>query len=204
MSETSGEGQARELVRAVERGDRAALDALLPLVYRELTILARRQRRVWRGDLTLSTTALVHEAYLKLAGNGRTVANDRAHFFAVAAKAMRHVLCNHARDRRRQKRGGGMPALRLVPGEECAAPLELSDAQSEALAALDDALDALQRVAERQARVVECRFFGGMSIEETAAALDVSPRTVKRDWTFARAWLRREMQGALGDGGGWE
>jgi RNA polymerase sigma factor (TIGR02999 family) len=196
MSEPAGVGQTSDLVDAVERGDRAALDALLPLVYRELTILARRQRRAWRGDLTLSTTALVHEAYLKLAGHGRVAASGRAHFFAVAAKAMRHVLCNHARDRCRQKRGGGAPVLRLVPGEELAAPVELSDAESEELAALDAALDTLQRVAERQARVVECRFFGGLSIEETAVALDVSPRTVKRDWTFARAWLRREMQRA--------
>jgi RNA polymerase sigma factor (TIGR02999 family) len=197
MSESSPDGRAHLLADAVGRGDRAALDALLPLVYRELTILARRQRRAWRGDLTLSTTALVHEAYLKLTRSGRPAGDGRAHFFAVAAKAMRHVLCNHARDRRRQKRGGGVPALRLAPAEEIAAPVGLSDAEGEELAALDEALDALQRIGARQARVVECRFFGGMSIEETAAALDVSPRTVKRDWTFARAWLRREMQARL-------
>jgi RNA polymerase sigma factor (TIGR02999 family) len=181
-------------VPAGPRGPRPALDALLPLIYDELASLARQQRRVWHGDLTLNTTALVHEAYLKVAGQRRMLPSTRAHFFAVAAKAMRHILCNHARDRRRQKRGGGAAPLRLAPGQDVAAQVELSDDQSEMLATLDEALEALQRLAARQARVVECRFFGGMSVEDTAAALDVSPRTVKRDWTFARAWLRREMQ----------
>lgn len=194
MSEKWAPEAIPDLVQAVERGDRAALDALLPLVYDELAFLARQQRRAWRGDLTLNTTALVHEAYLKVAGQRRTLPSTRAHFFAVAAKAMRHILCNHARDRRRQKRGGGVAPLRLAPGQDVAAPVELSDDQSETLAALDEALVALQRVAARQARVVECRFFGGMSVEDTAAALGVAPRTVKRDWTFARAWLRHEMR----------
>jgi RNA polymerase sigma factor (TIGR02999 family) len=201
MSEESAHEAIPELVEAVERGDRAALDALLPLLYGELAVMARRQRRAWHGDLTLDTTALVHEAYLKVVGQRRVVPSTRAHFFAVAAKAMRHVLCNRARDRRRQKRGGGVAPLRLAPGQDVAAPVELSDEQSETLTALDDALEALQRVAARQARVVECRFFGGMSVEDTAAALDVSPRTVKRDWTFARAWLRREMQVRLDEPG---
>ncbi len=194
MSERPPHDTISDLAHAVEHGDRAALDALLPLVYDELTTLARRQRRAWHGDLTLDTTALVHEAYLKVAGRSGEPPGGRAHFFAVAAKAMRHVLCNHARDRRRQKRGGGAAHLHLAPGHEFAGPAAGADEQSDRLVALDDALAALQRVAERQARVVECRFFGGMSVEDTAAALDVAPRTVKRDWTFARAWLRREMQ----------
>ncbi|HZF67982.1 MAG TPA: ECF-type sigma factor [Gemmatirosa sp.] len=194
MHEESAHEAIPDLVEAAERGDRAALDALLPLIYDELAALARQQRRAWHGDLTLNTTALVHEAYLKVAGQRRMLPSTRAHFLAVAAKAMRHILCNHARDRRRQKRGGGVAPLRLAPGQDVAAQVELSDDQSDTLAALDEALEALQRVAARQARVVECRFFGGMGVEDTAAALDVSPRTVKRDWTFARAWLRREMQ----------
>jgi RNA polymerase sigma factor (TIGR02999 family) len=200
MSERSAHESMADLVRAVERGDRAALDELLPLVYRELMVLARQQRRAWRGDLTLDTTALVHEAYLKIVGQARVPFNSRVHFFAVASKAMRHILCNHARDRLRQKRGGGVTHVRLAPGQDVV-QVPMSDEQSDMLAALDEALEALQRFAARQARVVECRFFGGMSIEDTAAALDISPRTVKRDWTVARAWLRREMQLRLDERG---
>ena len=186
------------LLQAVEQGDREALNALFPLVYEELSTLARRQRQAWQGDLTLNTTALVHEAYLKVVEQKRIPAESRAHFFGVAAKAMRHILCNYARDRRRKKRGGGVPHLRLEPGHDVAGQLELSEDQTDTLAALDEALQRLERIAERQARVVECRFFGGMSVEDTATALGISDRTVKRDWTFARAWLRREMQLKLG------
>ena len=191
---TSPHATITDLLRAVEEGDRGAFDALFPLVYDELRFLAHRQRGTWRADLTLDTTALVHEAYLKVVDQQRLPAESRAHFFGVAAKAMRHILCNYARDRSRKKRGGGVAHLRLEPGRDIAAQLELSDEQADTLSALDEALQALERVAERQARVVECRFFGGMSIEDTAAVLGVSPRTVKRDWTFARAWLRREME----------
>ena len=193
MTETSADS-ITGLLKAVEQGDRAALDMLLPLVYDQLNILAHQQRRTWRGDLTLNTTALVHEAYLKVVDQKRLPAESRAHFFAVAAKAMRHILCNYARDRNRKKRGGGAPHLRLEPGHEVAAHLNLSDEQTDMLTALDESLQGLERVAERQARVVECRFFGGMSVEDTAAALGISPRTVKRDWTFARAWLRRDLE----------
>lgn len=176
-------------------GETAAdsLNALFPLVYDELSRLAHRHRRQWDGDLTLNTTALVHEAYLKLAGQARVPVGDRAHFLAVAAKAMRHILCNYARDRRRQKRGGGRPHLALDPAGDPPADLDLTDTQTDTLADLDEALTRFERIAERQSRVVECRFFGGMSVEETAAALGVSPRSVKRDWAFARAWLRREL-----------
>ena len=182
-----------EALEAVERGDAAALTALFSLVYRELMILARQQRRRWHGDITLDTTALVHEAYLKLVGQ-QQASRSRAHFFAVAAKAMRHILCNYARDRSRKKRGGSVPHVRLEPGEEIVGHLQLTDNQTERLTALDEALHAFARVAERQAQVVECRFFGGMSIEDTASALGISGRTVQRDWIFSRAWLRREMQ----------
>jgi RNA polymerase sigma factor (TIGR02999 family) len=181
-------------LEAVEHGDAAALAALFSLVYRELRVLARQQRRRWHGDITLDTTALVHEVYLKLVGQHQPASRSRAHFFAIAAKAMRHILCNYARARSRKKRGGRVPHVRLEPGHEVVGQLQLTDDQTERLTALDDALRTFAPIAERQAQVVECRFFGGMSIEDTATALGVSARTVQRDWIFARAWLRREMQ----------
>lgn len=186
------------LLLAVEDGDREALDALFPLIYDELTVLAHRQRRAWHGDLTLNTTAVVHEAYLKLAGQTRIPAGSRAHFFGVAAKAMRHILCNYARDRGRQKRGGGKQHVTFEPDRNIPAQPDFSSEQADTLMALDEALRSLEEFAVRPSRVVECRFFGGMSVEETAAALGIAPRTVKRDWNFARAWLRREMQVTLG------
>lgn len=192
-SASVGHATITGLLQAVQRGDRAALDSLFPLVYDELSVLAHHQRQRWHGDLTLNTTAVVHEAYLKLVDQKRLPAESRAHFFAVAAKAMRHILCNYARDRHRKKRGGGVQHVRLEPGDDPAGQLDFSQEQSETLTALDDALQRLEGASARQARIVECRFFGGMSVEDTAAALGVSPRTVKREWSFARAWLRREM-----------
>jgi len=187
------------LVEALEAGDRQSLDALFPVVYEELSRLAHRQRRRWDGNLTLTTTALVHEAYLKLAGQRNLPTENRAHFLALAARAMRHILCNHARDRRRQKRGGGQPHVSLGQADDGEGQaLGLSDDQADRLAGLGEALTRFERIAARQCRVVECRFFGGLSVEETAAALGVSPRSVKRDWAFARAWLLREMQLMLG------
>ena len=194
MSEASALTTDTGLLEAVERGDAAALTALFSLVYSELSMLAHQQRRRWNGNITLDTAALVHEVYLKMAGQHRPASRSRAHFFAVAAKAMRHILCNYARDRGRKKRGGHVPHVRLEPGQELAGQLQLSDDQTERLGALDEALRAFACIAERQAQVVECRFFGGMSIEDTATALGTSARTVQRDWIFARAWLRREMQ----------
>jgi RNA polymerase sigma factor (TIGR02999 family) len=183
------------LVEALAAGDREALDALFPLVYEELGRLAHQQRRRWDGDFTLTTTALVHEAYLKLAGQRQLPTESRAHFLAIAAKAMRHILCNYARDRRRQKRGGGQPHVALEAAATAdGTALDLPPDQADRLAGLDEALRRVEGIAERQCRVVECRFFGGMSVEETAAALGMSPRNVKRDWSFARAWLLREMQ----------
>lgn len=192
---------ASHLVKALAANDRETLDTVFPLVYQELSRLAHRQRQRWDGNLTLTTTALVHEAYLKLAGQRQLPTESRAHFFAIAATAMRHILCNYARDRRRQKRGGGRSHVDLDLVEQAqGAALELSDDQTDRLAALGEALRRFEGIAERQCRVVECRFFGGMSVEDTAAALGVSPRSVKRDWAFARAWLLREMQLTLSDG----
>ena len=199
MSEPSAVTTNSELLQAVERGDASALTALFALVYDELSILARHQRRRWHGNITLDTTALVHEVYLKMAGQDHHASKGRAQFFAVAAKAMRHILCNYARDRRRKKRGGGVQHVGIEVGQDLADQLQLSDDQTERLSALDEALRALQGIGERQARVVECRFFGGMSLDDTGTALGISPRTVQRDWIFARAWLRREMQLRLED-----
>lgn len=198
MTESFTDTTITELLQAAEAGDRAALDALLALVYDELRVLARRQRGRWHGDASLNTTALVHELYLKVAGQTRLPARNRTHFFAVAAQAMRHILCNHARDRGRQKRGGGATHIQLEPGQDPVAMVELSDDDSEGLAVLGESLRELELLSARQARVVECRFFGGMGVEETAEALGISPRTVKRDWTFARAWLRRDIQQRIG------
>jgi RNA polymerase sigma factor (TIGR02999 family) len=179
------------LLDEIRGGDGAALEELFALLYEELHGLARRQRRRWRGEYTLNTTALVHEAYVKLAGQDRLGVENRAHFSALAARAMRHILCNYARERRTQKRGGGLRLLslehaRLAPERDLAEP-------SDALVALDDALRRLEQVDPRRARVVECRFFGGLTIEETAAAIGASPRTIKRDWAVAQAWLHREL-----------
>ncbi|MGH7553797.1 MAG: sigma-70 family RNA polymerase sigma factor [Longimicrobiales bacterium] len=181
------------LLHAVQRGDRAALETLFPLVYEELRVLASAQRRRWHGDLTLNATALVHEAYIKLVAQNGIGAHNRGHFFAVAAKAMRHILCNYARDRQRLKRGGGVQHVTIEEALDVV-PAVAWEEQAEELEALDDALQQLEQISERQSRIVECRFFGGMSIEETAGALELSPATVKRDWTMARAWLYREIQ----------
>lgn len=181
------------LLQSVREGDRSALNALFPLVYAELHALARGQRRRWHGDLTLNATAIVHEAYIKLVDQRGRVPADRSHFFAVAATAMRHILCNHARDRQRLKRGGGAQHVSLAESLD-ALPIDVSEDTADELATLDDALRRLDQENPRQGRVVECRFFAGMSIEETAVALGLSPATVKRDWTMARAWLYRELQ----------
>ena len=193
MADPSRETVTR-LLDQMEDGGRLPVDQLFDRVYDELRVLARRQRRRWRGDHTLDTTALIHEAYLKLVDGSRVGAGSRAHFFALASKAMRHVLCNYAREKAALKRGGGMERVTLED-EGLAAASEPLDSGSAALAALDDALDRLAELEPRQARVVECRFFGGMSVEETAAALGVSPRTVKRDWALSQAWLHREIEG---------
>lgn len=165
--------------------DPAAFEALLPLVYAELRQLASARLRHERPDHTLQPTALVHEAYLKLAGGAARPYADRGHFFRVAARAMRQVLVDHARARRAAKRD----AVAGGPITEPAGP-GLDD-----LLAVDAALEKLARLDPRQARVIELRFFAGLGIDETASALGVSPATVKRDWMVARAWLQREIAG---------
>ena len=175
------------LLHAHVAGDATALERLLPRVYDELRRIARNRLRRERDDHTLSATELVHEAFLELLPADGIDWRSRAHFYAVASRAMRNVLVDHAARRNAAKRGGGEAVFSL---EEADAPTErpLDD-----LIALSDALARLEQLDARQARVVECRFFGGLSLDETAEALDVSPATVSRDWTFARAWLHREL-----------
>ena len=142
----------------------------------------------------MNTTALVHEAYLKLVDQKRVKATSRTHFFAVAAKTMRHILCNYARERLRKKRGGDLHRLTVANIEAIPENLIVSVEQSEVLVALDDALRHLEKDDQRLSDIVECRFFGAMSIADTASALGLSPATVKRHWALARSWLYREMQ----------
>jgi RNA polymerase sigma-70 factor, ECF subfamily len=178
-------------------GNRAALDELFPLVYEDLR---RRAHRVLRGEdegHTLTTTALVHEAYLRLLDVTRVRWQDRSHFLALVATAMRRVLVDYARRHRAAKRGGGLDAETLDPdllsGEEA---VSLSGERAEQMVALDEALERLARVSERASRIVEMRFFGGMTVEETADALDIAPSTVKLDWQKAKAWLYQELERA--------
>ncbi len=181
---------AREAVTALLTGDRegrTSVDDLVPVVYHQLHELAHRQLRRELGPRTLDTTGLVHETYLKLVDSTRVPVESRAYFFAAAARAMRQVLIDAARRRGSQKRGGGQPVVPLTDD------LLAVDEFAVELLDLDQALVRLARVYPRQARVVECRFFGGLSVEETACALELSERTVKRDWALARAWLYREL-----------
>jgi RNA polymerase sigma-70 factor (ECF subfamily) len=166
------------------------MDDLLPLVYGELKKIAARQLRNERPGHTLCTTALVHEAWLELSRLDRITWRNRHHYLALAAQAMRRVLVDHAVARRAQKRGGGQPVESLEQD-----PLLMVAGREGELLDLDDALRRLAALDERQGRVVECRFFGGMSVEETAAALGISPATVKREWSLARAWLNRDLAG---------
>jgi RNA polymerase sigma factor (TIGR02999 family) len=187
------------LLAQARRGDSSALQRLFPLVYDELLGIARSQRRRQARHETLNTTALVHEAFIRLIGQEKLDLTDRAHFMAVAATAMRHILIDYARQRGAAKRGGG---AETVSFEEIEAALEsepgFSDTQADVLIVLDLALTRLEAQSARQSRIVECRFFGGMSVEETAQALAISPATVKRDWAAAQEWLYREMQSELG------
>jgi RNA polymerase sigma factor (TIGR02999 family) len=176
------------LLRAWRLGDTRALDQLAPLVYHELRRIARRQLRHERRDHSLQATALVHEAYLKLTGLQGIDWQHRAHFFAIAARMMRRVLVDAARARRYQKRGACAPRIDIAD-QELPAP-----ARSHDILALDDALEALARIDQRKTRVVELRFFGGFTLEETAATLGLSIATVERDWKFARTWLLKELR----------
>ena len=184
-----------EALAALSRGAPDAIDRLMPMVYRELKRIAHRQLRLEAGGHTLSTTAVVHEAYLRLADQSRVQWVDRGQFFAVAAQAMRRVLIDYARQHTAERRGGpGRSAVALEFLEQGDSPAISIPERADALIALDDALDGLHRMDARLARVVECRFFGGLSEVETSDALGVSQRTVARDWQMARAWLHEALR----------
>ncbi|MEO8575917.1 MAG: sigma-70 family RNA polymerase sigma factor [Gemmatimonadales bacterium] len=196
----SQQSSVTQLLDALRAGDRDAFEQLFPLVYAELHHLAGIQRQRWEGDDTLNTTALVHEAYLRLVDQTSPQWVNRPHFMAVASTAMRQILLDYAKRKSAAKREG---SRNYVPLHELEEVLQgngdTSEALPEALIALDAALVKLEQHNPRQRKIVECRFFGGMTIEETAEALRLSPATVKRDWTMAQAWLYRELEHALPD-----
>jgi RNA polymerase sigma factor (TIGR02999 family) len=181
--------EVTELLRRWSGGDVVARESLIPLVYDELRRLARYYLASQRSDHTLQSTAIVHEAYLRLAGRDNVHWENRSHFFAVAAQLMRRILVDHARKRNAAKRGGAQLTLLVDKAVEPSSQRELD------LVALDDALKALAELDERQSRIVELRFFGGLSIEDTSRLLEISPATVKREWSTARAWLYEEISG---------
>jgi RNA polymerase sigma factor (TIGR02999 family) len=183
----SSPGEITQLLAELRRGNRDAEAKLIPLVYEQLHRLAVHYMQHERADHTLQPTALVNEAYTRLAGQRDMSWQDRAHFFGVAARLMRQILLEYARAHQAQKRGA------LVQKVSLHEALQFSPGQSRELIALDDALKALEQFGPRQSRVVELRFFGGLSIEETAQVLCISPRTVNRDWNVAKAWLHREL-----------
>jgi RNA polymerase sigma factor (TIGR02999 family) len=182
------------LLRAWADGDAAAFEQLVPLVHRELHQLARQFMATERAGHSLQPTALLNEAYLRLIGGTRVEWRDRAHFFAISARLMRRILVDVARSKRYLKRGGGAA---MAPLDDLA---DVAVDRAPDLVALDLALEALAEIDSRKSRVVELRFFGGLSVQETALALDVSPETVHRDWQFAKSWLRRELRKGRADG----
>ena len=175
------------LLKAAGDGGEGAMDDVFEVVYPRLKEIARARRRGWQGAHTMNTTGLIHEAYLKIAGSGASFEN-RGHFFATTARAMRQVLINYAEHRSARKRGGGVSEVTLYDDDA------VTEDSIDELLTLNDALKKLEAMSPRQAQVVECLFFAGLNIAETAEALDISPATVKRDWATARAWLYREMQ----------
>jgi len=187
MSALTSSHQVSELLARWREGDSGALDSLIPLVYSELRKLARSYLRRERADHTLQSAALVHEAYVRLAGKASPMWQNRTHFFGVAARLMREILVEYARTRGAAKRGDGVTHLAL--NEALAIPQQ----RNVDLILLDEALQRLAELDERQCRIVELRFFAGLSIEDTAEALGISAATVSREWTTARLWLRREI-----------
>lgn len=188
--------EVTQLLAAMQAGDQKAAGDLLPLVYDELRKLARARMAKEGENLTLEPTALVHEAYLRVVGQTDAAKWDhRGHFFAAAAIAMRRILVERARHQKRIKHGGGRARVELSDDAAVARPAE----DQTDLVALDDALSKLEQVDARKAQVVMLRYFAGLSIEETAASMNLSPATVKNEWAFARAWLHREMKRAAGD-----
>jgi RNA polymerase sigma factor (TIGR02999 family) len=184
--------QVTELLQGWRGGDRNALDALVPLVYKELRRVAHFQLRDERYDHTLQSAALVNEAYVRLVGLKTPQWESRTHFFAIAAQLMRQILVDYARRHGSAKRGGSVCKLSLDDA------MVVSRQKALDVVALDDALKELARIDERQSRVVELRFFGGLTLEEISAALEIGPATVQRDWTAARAWLHREISRKCG------
>jgi RNA polymerase sigma factor (TIGR02999 family) len=176
------------LLRKWTSGDKSAIDQITPLIYAELRRLAHRHLRRERRDHTLQSTALVHEAWLRLVDQKQAKWQDRAHFFAVSGQMMRRILVDHARAQQRDKRGGGAPVLALDEA------IDMPRQRSLELIALDDALHDLARLDARQSQVIELRFFAGLSIDEAAQALGVSKATANRDWITGRAWLLRELE----------
>jgi RNA polymerase sigma factor (TIGR02999 family) len=176
-----------QLLADASNGDQAALDALLPVVYNELRKLADHYLQQERPDHTLQATALVHEAYLRLVDQTNISWQNRAHFFSVAAQVMRHILVDHARAHKAEKRGGGEPEISLDAAISFFAERDVN------LVALDEALNELTKLDAQQGRIVELRFFGGLTIEETAEVLKITPGTVRYDWRMAKAWLHRAL-----------
>ena len=187
MSGSTSSQQVSDLLVRWQSGDPGALESLVPLVYTELRKLARGYLRRERPNHTLQSAALVHEAYVRMAGNSSPNWKNRAHFFGVAARLMREILVEHARRRNAAKRGAGATQIALNEG------LSISQQKSVDLILLDDALRRLAELDERQCRIVELRFFAGLSIEETSAALGISAATVSREWTTARIWLHDQI-----------
>jgi len=181
-------GDVTELLLAAEGGAPDAVSKLMPVVYAELKQLAAGYLRAERADHTLQTTGLVHEAYLKLVDQRRTTWQNRSHFFGIAAQAMRRILVDHARKRRAAKRDAGRAVT--LDDELVGVPSD-----TEEVLAVDQALERLAMLDPRQSRIVELRYFAGLSVEEVGEALEISPATVKRDWTSAKAWLQRELSG---------
>jgi RNA polymerase sigma factor (TIGR02999 family) len=190
----TGSGQVTQLLKAMRAGDSHAAENLLPLVYAELHRLAKSYMRRERPDHTLQATALINEAYLRLVGEDVDW-NSRAHFIGLAAHVMRRVLVDYARTRNAEQRGGGLKRVELQDD------LAVSAAQLDEVEQLDEALKRLEKENPRQARVVELRYFGGLSVEEIGALLQIGPRSVKRDWALARIWLFRELRPGAGDPG---
>jgi RNA polymerase sigma-70 factor, ECF subfamily len=191
-TEATTQTEVTRILHAVQDGQGSAVETLLPLVYEELRHLAGRFLQRERHDHTLQPTALVHEAYLKLVNQDRVQWQGRAHFYAVAAQAMRRILINHAEAHRARKRGGDLERITLTEGDTPAPDSHFSSPVD--LLALNDALTRLEVLDQRQCRVVELRFFGGLSVDETAHVLGVSPRLVKLDWQMARTWLYQQLE----------
>jgi RNA polymerase sigma factor (TIGR02999 family) len=189
-AESAAASEITRLLHLWGEGDSGALDQLMPMVYGRLRHLARQRLRAEGEDCSLNTTSLVHEAYLKLADSPNPSLRDRGHFLSLASRVMRHLLVDHARARKTAKRGGGVPPAELEPF------MRVPQGELDALTELDEALERLEALDERQSRILEQRYFGGLSLEETASALGISLATVKRELRSARAWLALELGGS--------